>query len=152
METRPKPPFSRYILILIYLAVGYAPLVPFVYFLTDNNWGGLYGNEAMAWVLIFSIFDILAIVSAARIFRAAPVYAVVSILLALVPLVWSWLGWIESGFGPSSKDDTNPYLGMIDFWLGGWGWITLFALVPLIIGYLFLRLKERTKSPSLKAA
>lgn len=144
MTTISKQPWSRYVRIILYLAIGYAPMLPFFYFLTDIQWGGLYDNEAIAWAAILSVFDILAIISAVKILRVAPVFAIISILLALVPLTGSWLSWLKEGIGPSSKEDQNPYRGMLDFWAyGGGAEVILFVLLPLTALYLYLRYKER---------
>lgn len=103
-------------------------------------------NEALAWMLILSGFDILVILSAVRIFRRAPIFAIVSILLALYPMWWGWRAWYKYGLGPSSNADQAPYISFIGFWLfGGGEEVILFLLLPLTIVYVYLRFRERNK-------
>ena len=140
-----RPAISRYVRVLLFLALGYAACIPLWRYNDDMEWLGEFMNEGLAWALILSGFDILAIVAAIRMFAGAPIFSVVSICLAIYPLAWSWFCWYEgSGLGPSSKEDENPYGEMIGFWLfGGGGEVILFVLLPLAALYFYLCSRER---------
>jgi len=146
MEAQSKPPGSLYVRVCLFLAIGYGPLIAIDRNYMSLEWLGEFMNEALAWLLILSGFDLLVIMIAVKIFRRAPVFAVASILLALYPMQLGWRALYENGIGPSSNADQDPYISFIGFWLfGGGEEVILFLLLPLTIVYVYLRFRERNK-------
>src|SRR5258706_10839331 len=138
-----KPPLSRYIGTLLFLSIMYAPLVPAWIWMGDTDWMGMYASEAYAWVIILSGLGLLIVINACRLFRTSPVFAVLSVVLLLIPLRLALLAALAMGIGASSELDTNPLRGMIDFWFDGGGFIMGILTVPLALWYVVLLVKER---------
>jgi hypothetical protein len=140
--TSAKPPLSRYVGTLLFLSILYAPLVPAWLWMGNVDWMGMYASEAYAWVIIFSGFGVLIIINACRLFRFSRVFAILSVVLLLVPLKLALVDAVHTGIGASSELDTDPVGGMLDFWLGGGGFFMGVLTIPLAIWYLVLLVRE----------
>jgi hypothetical protein len=151
--TQQKPPLSRYVGTLLFLSIVYAPLVPAWLWMGDVDWMGMYASQAYAWVIILSGFGLLIIINACRLFRFSRVFAILSVVLLLIPLKLALVDAVHTGIGASSELDTNPVRGMIDFWTDGGGFFMGVLTLPLAIWYVVLLVRERNgrRSPATNA-
>jgi len=120
----------------------YAPLMPAWLSMADVDWMGMYASEAYAWVIILSGFGVLIIINACRLFRYSRVFAVLSVVMLLIPLRLALLDALAVGITASSELDTDPIGGMVNFWYEGGGYLMGILTIPLAIWYVVLLVRE----------
>jgi len=86
-----------------------------------TGWWMIWGNEARAWGMIFSIFHLFAFMIVLTQARKIIWFATSVAIATFVTILPSWHDYFVLGLDQSSKGDTNQ-LQLLGFWVSGW-WV-----------------------------
>ncbi len=105
-----------------------------------------WDNEACAWSMIVSPFNLLACLFALRIRKSYPTSSVFIILLGVAGLLLTWWGFNPADPCPvQSKADDNA-LHLSSYWDRGAGWLAGIVIIPCLIAYVLAYIRDRKRA------